>query len=338
MPKLIIHIGTHKTGTTTIQHQLYNSRDALLSNGILYPTYAEFLNKKDHYAHLDIAKAIMNESKVLSLKDVKTFFDNVYSYSVSHNIGTVIISAEPFYRGKLVTGDGEYWEGRLLFIEKLRSLIPFEDIELALVFRRQDNYLESLYNEHIKVTRYSKDIFSFYSDFSHRFDYKRQIEVWRKVFPIIKVETFENLISNKSLTEDFLKFLGVDFEGEIVSLNHSSNVSWPVELVELKRILNGSYLKNSELDNFRKIFSGKNLNKTMKFVNNGTRLSSEYRRFILETHEADNDHIARDFIANDRALFNMDISNNSVLSNGYNVESAVALLYRIHSGSKDNVK
>ena len=39
MGRLIVHIGTHKTATTTIQHHLAANRKVLASRGIWYPSY-----------------------------------------------------------------------------------------------------------------------------------------------------------------------------------------------------------------------------------------------------------------------------------------------------------
>lgn len=43
MTKVILHVGTHKTGTTSIQAALAASRPALQAAGILYPDVSPFL-------------------------------------------------------------------------------------------------------------------------------------------------------------------------------------------------------------------------------------------------------------------------------------------------------
>ena len=37
-PRLILHCGLHKTGTSTLQFALARARPALAANGVLYPT------------------------------------------------------------------------------------------------------------------------------------------------------------------------------------------------------------------------------------------------------------------------------------------------------------
>jgi len=41
MPRLLLHIGQPKTGTTTLQHQLHRQAETLLARGILYPATAQ---------------------------------------------------------------------------------------------------------------------------------------------------------------------------------------------------------------------------------------------------------------------------------------------------------
>jgi hypothetical protein len=38
VPRLVIHVGPHKTGTTSVQSTLHANRQALLRQGVLYPS------------------------------------------------------------------------------------------------------------------------------------------------------------------------------------------------------------------------------------------------------------------------------------------------------------
>src|ERR1700744_1648279 len=51
--RYVLHIGTNKTGTSTLQAYLGTHRDVLQSQGIWYPTIGKF-----RYAHHDLADAI----------------------------------------------------------------------------------------------------------------------------------------------------------------------------------------------------------------------------------------------------------------------------------------
>ena len=80
--KLILHIGTHKTATTTIQRELNSNHSLLMENGIWYPRYSEIMPEiTDHYAHLDLAKGFMGEECRFTLKTVKEFFCKAFRKS-----------------------------------------------------------------------------------------------------------------------------------------------------------------------------------------------------------------------------------------------------------------
>ncbi|WED24154.1 hypothetical protein L3Q72_23270 [Vibrio sp. JC009] len=336
MAKLILHIGTHKTGTTTIQQDLYDNIDALESNKILYPTYSKFLGIKDHYAHLDIAKAIMDDSETINRDKVVSFFKDVYSYSNENDIEKVIISAEPFYRGLWpeceCECECEFWEKKDAYINYLSQITCFDDIEVVIVLRKQDDYLESLYNEQVKVTRYSKNIMTFYKEFHERFEYKKQIEHWQKYFPTINVLTFDELINNGNLTKTFLENLNIDNSilEQLNFPNRIANESWPLEIVELKRQLNGSMMSLNELRQFRSMFTGLNLKEIGKFTFKYTRLDENARSKILDDHCLDNESILKNYFSENQAELFPAKRNSYPVVTTINTANAIAMLYKLN--------
>jgi hypothetical protein len=55
--KLILHIGTHKTGTTSLQAWLANNREALAANGVSYP-HATVAHGSGHHRLKDLALSL----------------------------------------------------------------------------------------------------------------------------------------------------------------------------------------------------------------------------------------------------------------------------------------
>jgi hypothetical protein len=131
---LIIHAGVHRTGTTAIQNALADNREALASNGISYPVdFAPvgrptegFLRSKNH----------LNLAWSLRRKDVQPDEIKEWLQSVTQGCWKVILSAEDF----CVLED-------LYFIEPLQELY---DIEVVFYLRRQDEWINSWYNQHIR--------------------------------------------------------------------------------------------------------------------------------------------------------------------------------------------
>ncbi|MEQ9009390.1 MAG: hypothetical protein RLP12_16020, partial [Ekhidna sp.] len=125
MSEIVIHIGTHKTGTTAIQSFFHQNRKALGDTGFWYPGY-NLIDKKNHPAHLGMANALVNEHKRFSQKDAEDFFKLVAKKSKSYDY--TFISAEPLYRHYLNSGNFSahqdkqaYWESRELFIKYFLS-------------------------------------------------------------------------------------------------------------------------------------------------------------------------------------------------------------------------
>lgn len=243
--KLILHIGTHKTGTTAIQRFLSQNRSQLLDIGYYYPKYSDvFPGKADHYAHIDIAKGLMGQSKILSVEESKEFLGKVTSSAKERGASTIVISAESFIRGMAGTSSKK-WNQIESFIKIVKSCITAEDVEVTMTIRSLASYLTSLYNEHVKVTGYSKDIISFHSEFRERFNYPLLIEKWSKYFPKISCLQYEKLGKGNEFIENWVRLtLG---EVDMARLDFSDgprNISWPLQFVAIKRGLNAHLSAN----------------------------------------------------------------------------------------------
>lgn len=157
MGRLILHVGTHKTGTTSIQRALALHRRRLRERGIRYPDYTG-IGLPSHYAHIGVANALAEQHPQISAEDAVRFFEFVRGQVGDYS--ATIISAEPMYRQTLgavapqsAPDAAAYWEMRDAYIARLRALTG--PAEIVLVVRRQDEFAESMYQEHVKVTRYS---------------------------------------------------------------------------------------------------------------------------------------------------------------------------------------
>ena len=149
---LIVHVGTHKTGTTTIQRFASANRLELRNHGLWYPAYSE-IGLFDHYAHHQLAFAIGEEkASKLSESEAARFIDHIDKNRKRDE--TVLISAEPLYRLTLGleekkhrwrSSSAAYWDARERFIAKLRASFPFDDVQILICLRRQDNFARSVY-------------------------------------------------------------------------------------------------------------------------------------------------------------------------------------------------
>lgn len=266
MGRIIVHIGTHKTGTTSIQRTLAQHRTALKEIDFFYPDY-DFIGKSGHYAHIGMANALVSDHPKYTRDDAELFFQKVADLSQSHAI--TLISAEPLYRqidgGKSpykIMDPYQYWDARDKYISRFRKLIGPAEIVIAL--RRQDEFAESMYQEHVKVTRYAKNFETYLKESWFHFAYRQQVHAWERHFKKVHVVPFEE-IKGDNITRKFLKKISCD--APFLENTPIQNVSMPHDGVILKRILNGSSIENQQLkevtnfilsDTFRSgVFPGK---------------------------------------------------------------------------------
>ncbi len=188
--RTFIHIGQHKTGTTSIQNALVKNRGLLIQRGLYYPE--ELLGERlpSHYA-LNIYA--LHENR-FSPKKVKMFkgqnrealkwfnkqlvntVRNHYKQAESKLCKEVLWSNEGLY---LLNSEAEY--------QKLFDLFqPYSDeIICVCCFRDPDSYRSSYINQLKKSgfdTTQNKESFCYTELDSWLFDYERKMDLLKRVF------------------------------------------------------------------------------------------------------------------------------------------------------------
>ncbi len=241
-PRLILHIGSHKTGTTAIQRFCSQNREVLLSQGILYPSYA-LIEENEHYAHLALAHGIAGQDARWPVDKIRRFLAK--AATVCPENGCILLSAEPLFRHLIVVSrkmtkhlaDREYWVAKRRYIQAVAEVLQDFDVEVVAVFRSQTNYFGSLYQEVIKVTRFSGTPFEFYMMKRHELDYFEQMQAWAAFFPKVRVMVFEQLCQRGELVHEFLKLVsGQDLV--LPPVEDRMNTSLHPLIIETKRRFN----------------------------------------------------------------------------------------------------
>lgn len=132
---LIIHIGLPKTGTSSIQKSLYNSRHSLRYIGYRYPY--EFCNAPYDYGHNTLASDVLYP--VIGSSDRICNFLKFLEKSKQENI---LLSAEQFSNAF----DSESID---LFLRFIKECSKITKVNLILVVRRMDMFLDSSYRQEI---------------------------------------------------------------------------------------------------------------------------------------------------------------------------------------------
>ena len=245
--RILLHIGTHKTGTTSIQKFCARNRERLRAGGLWYPDY-DLIGAEGHYAHHHLANAIagLPTSRGV-LADAERYFAAVRRQAGVDE--TVLISAESFWRHvsppvelsknevQAAGGLGPYWAGRRAFVARVAEMAGAEGVEIAVVLRRQDDCAESMFKERVKGTAYAESFDAYLDAFSHRFQYFDQLSVWAEFFRDIHVLAYDDLVTRPNFVSAFFEALQVPLEHEAEPAPRL-NTSLSNDLIAYKRDLN----------------------------------------------------------------------------------------------------
>lgn len=209
-PRLILHAGTHKTGTTSIQRFAKQNSRALLKRGLYYPDYSPLgVRLKD--GHHAFAHAFSEQSQRRVALEEAVWLCRQWLEWLPNPETMILISAEALYRH--VVGKGRYEERRRMYLERVaQALEPF-DVEVVLVFRRPDNYARSLYQENIMQGVQELPAFD---EWRRRLagsglNYYLNARLFREIFDDVRCLVFEDLIGGGGgLSARFFSRLGCD--------------------------------------------------------------------------------------------------------------------------------
>ena len=208
--KLILHIGTEKTGTTSIQHFLADNKIALEEQGIFIPQTPSGRSPN----HRKLATACLTENQrddsfdEFNIKNFPSWRDNAFieisNELLLSNLETHVLSSEHF-------------SSRLVGVEAIKRLYVFlkkiySEIKVVIYFRRQDEYAVSLYSTYLKSGGDSKAILP-KVPLNERFDYFSMCKKWEGVFGVgsLEVRVFDRSVLNEgNVISDFCQVLGIN--------------------------------------------------------------------------------------------------------------------------------
>ena len=194
MTKVVLHVGTHKTGTTSIQAALAASRPALIKAGILYPDVSPFFGGRRDAQH-ELAHALARDDSANKATLIRFI---TYLREVAPRFDTILISAEPFYRHAL--GTQEYMGtgpktpriAREAYLDRLARLFEGFESEIAIYFRNPLAFAESLFVDSVVNSPSTLDFDAFIERRAISFDYRFQLDSLRARFGQVAVMSYED--------------------------------------------------------------------------------------------------------------------------------------------------
>jgi hypothetical protein len=211
--KLVIHIGLHKTGTTTFQTFLHLNRKTLLEAGVFYPEMGE------HESHWVLPNQLVRDN----WDYVEDFMRTNFKAAKENNTETVFISSEGF--------ESFLFEGfRAEQLENLCFRIGFSSINWICVLRNQWDYFNSLYSElskHQACLNYAtagEAILNF-----GELSMNSKVYKWRYAFDYdVIIDRFLNNIEGSFIVISFDEFKSTQVLGKTLidsAISHNSQVN-----------------------------------------------------------------------------------------------------------------
>ena len=145
MSRLVLHIGTHKTGTSSLQNAFWRRREMLATHGIIYP---DFGTAHSHHGLLGDRHADLARAYPLPKPPAALMADLAAAHAATD--ATVILSSEEFSRGTPT---------RRFDFASFRAVSGFDRVEVVALLRPQLSYIQSVFLEVIKRSAHPWDKF-----------------------------------------------------------------------------------------------------------------------------------------------------------------------------------
>jgi hypothetical protein len=164
-PRVWLHIGMPKTGTTAVQSVLYRNRGVLAQHGIYYPDFGD-------PQHISLVRELANKagSNVRFPSNGDCGAHARFTDLLAADGGgatTSIVSSENFFQrpASLPGHSGAVDEGLAVLartVDEAAKYFAGCDVSVVAWLRRQDLWLMSMYNETVKTSRYTDgfDVFA----------------------------------------------------------------------------------------------------------------------------------------------------------------------------------
>ena len=183
--KLIIHAGTPKSGTTSLQYFMSEHHDELKAKGILYPDHFYNIKPPKHQWLIESLKKNETDKLLLNFQEILS--------SVDENTHTIFLSTEGIYN--------HWWDLSQEAKAVLAEISKLFETSLWVFFRDPLSFAESYYKQNVKnpqidgIDCYGKDL-SFgemLADkwFNQHLDYRGFVDECGIILGNKNIETFE---------------------------------------------------------------------------------------------------------------------------------------------------
>jgi len=236
-PKLFLHIGMNKTGTSVIQHVLSANRAELANRGLLYPDLKD--GQVAHYAISDMLGFTLGKAgKSPQSAEIDQLKQKLVRQIDAQAFSDTVISSEFFVVPRN--------------IDAVKTLFADFDCRIVIYLRRHDHWWAAVYNQAVKTVadppwrRGVEAFLRFHRKTNPLYgDYRHLVERWANVFgeQNILVRPYETQQNKPNIVADFLDTIGrpelaslLDKEAPRINESLSANHVYLIDILQRSKI------------------------------------------------------------------------------------------------------
>jgi hypothetical protein len=314
-PKLYLHIGTHKTGTTTIQRFLKEKAESLKSKGIVW--IPNLKNTRTLKTCTSVDSQLINECK----KELKL---TIARYGQNNACDSYLMSYEGL-SGSPYLG----YTNSNLIAKQLAEITNDFDVKIIVYLRKQDDFVESMYTQLIHIGE-SLTFNEFLESLPvNAFNWQTLLANYSEYFGeeniIVKRYGKSFLPEKNSLIEGFLECFDADIGVLPQSKKAKShNKGYSRDALEIARLSN-AYLSNEEKERLHTLLSSVSAKEAFTSYNY---FDDTARLKFFKQFKEPNSKIARKYFGEDGDnLFPSSVSNGSYY-NGLTAEAMCPIIIK----------
>lgn len=344
MKTLYLHIGTSKTGTTTIQTYCGINREQLKSKGVLFPIMPYHYDRITENRNGHFLYAMIYENGVRNKEKEKQVLKQELDYIVDclKDYDNILLSEESIWWATATRRKG-LWK----YLQEHSQQNNYQ-VKIIVYLRRQDQFMMSRYNQIIKTDTGggTQRFYEYFKDMNGKYkcvmNYRQRLDYMAKFFPKenIVVKRFDrSYFYNGDLNADFLHILGVEIDDTFAELPKDENLAISVQSGELKRVLNR--LGTMTFAENQKLLQMLNECEVLLPKREVSIMTTEHIEKFMKKFIDDNESIAVDYIGDGKPMFNYDYKQKPVWSyedKNYHEEVILFFAKAIDSVYKENIQ
>ena len=221
--RLILHIGTHKTGTTTIQHLCWRNRAELLNNGWLYP-----VNGRPKYdfrpGHHLLSFSVLQKP----IEQRPNWAQKITSINVNEEWSKLMEELSTYPDKNVILSSEAIGSCNKESIKLIKDYMRDFDVTIVIYLRNQLDFLLSSYKQRVKKSGYIQNFNEFIKERIKSKHHLKMIDRWAAIFgkECINIRLYDKVIASSGLMQDFFNIM--ELSGSIIQgmpLNDRQNVS-----------------------------------------------------------------------------------------------------------------